>query len=179
MPLEELATQSNSIVYGEVTAVKSAWREQGNSRVIITEVTLSIERAIKLNPPSESITFFVLGGRVDDIVQRISGEPSFKPGEHVLVFLEERSPGEPPWVMGMAQGTFRILSIPNAPPLAVQDTSSLVLADIQSRWDPTTGQIRQNAEIKEAANPALIRPLPDLLSDIERLVSTPLTPTTP
>jgi hypothetical protein len=76
-----------------------------------------------------------MGGREDDLAQRIAGEPDFVVGEDVLLFLDAKVGPRPPMVMGMAQGKFRVAVGPDSRLWAVRDTSDLTLAVVETGAD--------------------------------------------
>lgn len=99
-----LSRDSDVIARGTVRRVESRWTQ--DRMRIVTEVEILITETLK-GAPGTTVTILQPGGRVGDLVQRVSGLASFSQGEEVVVFLERR-PGERYLVSGMAQGKFRV-----------------------------------------------------------------------
>jgi hypothetical protein len=170
--LEELAAQAQVVVLGEVLEVESRWEEIGESKLIVTRVVMATERGVKGAAQGGRVEFWTLGGQVDGLAQRVSGEPTFRVSERAVVFLAPRGDVDARlWVSGMAQGAYRVVSTTEGGDVAVRDTSGLTLADVKAHWDPASATVRQVAAIKpDAIDVAAVRPLPALLDEVERLV---------
>src|SRR5690606_27847122 len=82
--------------------------------------------------PGETIVFTVMGGTVDDLSQMVAGEATFRKGDKVLVFLEERGNGTM-GVIGLSQGKYAIEQLPGSDiEIAAPDLSDLTLAEVDS-----------------------------------------------
>jgi hypothetical protein len=104
LSLEELCDGSSVIVRGKVVSRAAAWR----GGRIYTRVTLRVTASLRGgHRAGQTVSFWRLGGRVGRYAQLVRGAPTFRPGEHVLVFLQRR--GGHRFVTGMAQGRFTIL----------------------------------------------------------------------
>jgi hypothetical protein len=104
LDLDLLCDRSPLIVRGKVLALTPGWHDGR----ILTAVTLQVDRPL-YGPASrgDRITFHRLGGEVGGIGQLVVGEPSFRKGEEVVVFLQRR--GGRLFVTGMVQGKIRVL----------------------------------------------------------------------
>jgi len=106
MSVEEMATESTSILYGKCTKVESAWNE--NQDIILTSVTVVPDAYLKGNYGAE-VTITVPGGRVGDIIYEVSEMPVFIEGDDVFTFLW-RHPSGMNLVTGGLQGKLDIVS---------------------------------------------------------------------
>ena len=115
--LESLVANSNKIVLGDVTEVRS-FREEGR---IYTETTVEVVESWK-GDRTTSITIRHPGGRVGDTVTRVFGLPGFEPKERVVLFLrravsasgETREQPARYTVTGLRQGKFHVALGPDA-----------------------------------------------------------------
>jgi hypothetical protein len=89
MSLEEMTRQAEVIGLGTVQATASGWSDDG--RIIITRVTLRVERVLK-GGPRATLVLETPGGRIGDLGMIASGAPVFMKGERVVVFLQ--TPGD-------------------------------------------------------------------------------------
>ncbi len=103
LDLETLTAKSEAIVQGKVTDMAPT-RVDGR---IYTYITLEVNETLK-GKEQETITFRIMGGRVDDLVTIVHGTPSFSMNEEVLVFLERPLEDKPLVVTGMVQGKFHV-----------------------------------------------------------------------
>jgi hypothetical protein len=101
--LAQLSQGAESIVLGTVTDQVSAWNDLHTA--IYTDVRLAVEEAIKGNVGPE-VTFRIKGGAVGDIGMRTSTEPTFHPGERVIVFLHTAA--STTQLFGRQQGKFTV-----------------------------------------------------------------------
>jgi hypothetical protein len=104
---DELVTEAGSIVLTEVLETRSAWRQLGERRVIVTDVRLRVERSLKGRDDSV-ITVSLLGGFVGDVNQRVAGMPHFLVGDRDVLFLGARRTVVSP-IVGMSHGRFRVV----------------------------------------------------------------------
>jgi len=101
--LQELIDISDLIIQGEVKEISSRME----SDHIYTYVEVKISKFIKGEFPEE-VTLKIKGGKVGNIVERVSGSPSFEKGERVILFLKKKN--EFFSVSGMALGKFKIIN---------------------------------------------------------------------
>lgn len=107
--LNDLSTDANSIVIGEVTSVQSFWTP--NHQYIRTTITLRVTGTLKGFAP-QTLTFTQDGGTVGETSLFVEEMPEFVAGQRVILFLsadlKEMSP-----VCGMSQGRFNIVRDPS------------------------------------------------------------------
>ena len=85
--LKELWSESQLIVRGKVTQTRS-YRENGR---IFTEVTLSPSSPPykgKVDSKDQLAHFFLPGGQLDGLIQRVPGVPIIYIGEELVLFLK-------------------------------------------------------------------------------------------
>ncbi len=143
---EELVEGADSIVTGNVESIHSYLNDDDG--VIYTQVTISVDEALKGPPANKSITIITEGGRVGDRWQWVQHEPVFQVDEKVGLFLKEtpapggygRGPGgTPPFVIdkipyrvhGLFQGKIEL----------AQTNSELTI-----KADPTTNEAPANRD---------------------------------
>lgn len=85
---DELVTEAESVVRGQVTSVRSAYVDTSAGRAIKTFVTLRVERTLKGTPPAaDTVTLVFLGGTVGRDTLEVAGMPSFQAGDREIVFV--------------------------------------------------------------------------------------------
>jgi len=82
LDLATLTERSERIIQGEVVAVQPKEARDG----IRTTYTVVVYDTL-LGLPLEEVTVTLPGGRMGDIVQRVSGVPLYKEGDEVVLFL--------------------------------------------------------------------------------------------
>ncbi len=82
---EELVAESEYVVRGTVTDVHAEAFTTPTGTAIRTLVTLRVERALK-GAPGESVTIYILGGKVGSRRIHIEGLPEFHVGDRQIVF---------------------------------------------------------------------------------------------
>jgi hypothetical protein len=112
LSFEQLVNESQSVVYGRVSDVRSQWT--ADRRFIESVVTVEILRAIKgpstslrAGSAGESIAFTTPGGQVGRYLNVIPGAPSFAPGDLAVFFLTAQGP-RLPVTTGFTQGIYRV-----------------------------------------------------------------------
>jgi hypothetical protein len=85
-PLADLVAGAEMILVGRVTQVRSSWSLDNS--LIVTLASIEVEESIKGRASSRRIAVQTRGGQVGDLGLAVSDEPSFTPGETVLVFLK-------------------------------------------------------------------------------------------
>jgi hypothetical protein len=129
--LGQLSREARSIIRGLVTDVETRWAD--DHRRIETLVTIAPDAYLK-GPLGETVVFSVPGGRLGRYRSVVVGAPEFSTGQRVIVFLGRRDPGIP-YVLGWAQGVFRVGDSPNGlmvtppPILPTGGSSSIVRGD--------------------------------------------------
>ena len=107
LDLAALVAESEQVVVGRVLSESSHYDERGR---IVTDAALQVEETLKGDrAPGAAIMVRRLGGVVDDIGMRVSGEASFTVGESVLLFGARTRAGGALRAVGMAQGAIRIV----------------------------------------------------------------------
>ena len=106
---QEMGQQSSLVVQGKVTSVRSFWNE--NRTKIFTETLVQIDESFKGANPG-TVRVLQLGGTVDKIKVTVAGAIQWKPGEEVLLFLEEATENRY-HVSGFSQGKFNIERYPD------------------------------------------------------------------
>lgn len=119
--LEGLVARAEVIAHARVVRQASAW-EGGR---IVTRTTVTVRAALK-GAAGRELVVRTMGGVVDGIGQRISGEATFAPGEEVILFLRDARGGELRPV-GLAQGKFKVVAEGGAA-RAVQELAGLAFA---------------------------------------------------
>ncbi len=132
----ELVAESDTIVRGTVTAVRSETFDSPQGPGIHTFVTLRVERALK-GTPGDSVTLRLLGGTVGPRTLRVVGLPAFAVGQRQLVFFAHNGQTLCP-LIGAGHGRYHVLTDPathrdhiardNTVPLASTDEIPLPLA---------------------------------------------------
>ncbi len=111
LTLHELAKRSAGIVMAEVQDAVSNW--DADHKEIYTYYTLRVNEHVKGAKGQTAITLRQLGGVVDNIASIVPGMPTFKKGEEVVVFLTEKDAAGYPWVMGLQQGKYTVVTDKN------------------------------------------------------------------
>jgi hypothetical protein len=102
MDLAQLTQESQRVVVGEVTSVRSAW--DAKHERIFTTVEVRVQEAWKGAMPSGGVLTIVQpGGVAEGIEMRVHGMPTFTVGERSVLFLRGAA-GQPVAVTGMGQG---------------------------------------------------------------------------
>lgn len=110
LPVEELAKLSTHVVRGEVASSTAAWNDERTR--IITTVGFDVFETLKGAPLEGRTEFTLLGGEAEGIAMNFGGRPVFEPGEHLVVFLREQSPGAF-ILVGLQQGRMDVLKHPD------------------------------------------------------------------
>jgi hypothetical protein len=109
---EELIRQSDVILTGKVRnldSIKISSEIRAGEEDIVTNVILDVEKYLRnyTNASPQEVTVQVLGGKVGNLTMNVEHAPSFKEGEHVLVFLKQEKNGIFT-AYGWAQGKYSI-----------------------------------------------------------------------
>ena len=84
LTLEDLAVRATDIVEGDVVDLSAHW----TGGFIVTDVTVEVTACHKGACDTDAVVVQTIGGRLDGVVQEISGAARYLPGESVLLFLE-------------------------------------------------------------------------------------------
>ena len=106
LELQELVGHADRIVLGRVLFSESFQRSDGQ---LGTWHRIAVEREILGDAPDEhEVIVETLGGHIGDIAMRVEGEPSFRVGERVVVFIRDGGPYTAFRPVGMGQGVMRV-----------------------------------------------------------------------
>ncbi|TMQ56902.1 MAG: hypothetical protein E6K76_11945 [Candidatus Eisenbacteria bacterium] len=108
LTLQELTKKSESIVMARVDDAVSSW--DAGHREIYSYYTLRVLQPVKGSKGATTITLRQLGGTVGTIASIVPGMPSFRKGEEVVLFLTQKDAAGYPWVMGLQQGKYSIVT---------------------------------------------------------------------
>ena len=109
--IRELAAKSDAIVTAKVEDQSS--RQDASNKEIYTYITVSVLQSVKGAQGEKTITIRQLGGSVGNLISVVPGMPSFKNGEEVVLFLSAKDRAGYPWVMGLQQGKYSIVTDDN------------------------------------------------------------------
>lgn len=117
MSLRDLAKNSESIV---LARVEDASARYDANKEIYTYITLRVLDPVKgmkaehsngkNATPDQLITIRQIGGIVGNIASVVPGMPKFTKGEEVVVFLSKKDSAGYPWVMGLQQGKYSVVT---------------------------------------------------------------------
>ena len=106
---QTLASDSESVVTGAVEDVKSCWDNKGQS--IVTRATIKVDQVVRGEVEPGLVEIEYMGGKVGDLVLKVSDSPSFEKGQEVVVFLKHTDSGLGGGaykVVGQAQGKYTV-----------------------------------------------------------------------
>ena len=106
--MKELTAKSDAIVMAKV--VDQSSRQDATNKEIYTYITISVTESVKGAKGEKSITIRQLGGTVGNLISVVPGRPTFKTGEEVVLFLSPKDQAGYPWVMGLQQGKYSIVT---------------------------------------------------------------------
>lgn len=106
LSLKQMAQDADVIVRGVVLDRTASWNAEKTR--IYTVTILRIEDALKGSSKGKTLKIRQLGGTADGLSQRIIGNANFTKGEEVVVFLRRDPERDLHYVIGMAQGKFRV-----------------------------------------------------------------------
>jgi hypothetical protein len=136
---KEMTHLAASIVRGTVISSVSRLHPSG---LIVTDVTLQVERFLKTDAPAATVEFTQLGGNLQGKRLNVPGTSTYQPGDEVLVFLE-RTPASLV-ELGVGAGKYRVDRAQGLPRIERQlgGAAFAVVAGRESRATPppaTTG----------------------------------------
>jgi len=105
--LQDLTKKSAAIVMAKVEDTYGRREADGE---IYTYITLRVLEPVKGPKGETSVTIRQIGGRADNLESIVSGMPSFRKDEEVVLFLTERDKAGYPWVMGLQQGKYTVVT---------------------------------------------------------------------
>ena len=152
LDLESIVDLSEQVVVGRVEALRP--RIEGGR--VFTHVDIAVDRRLKGTSTSEQVTVRQIGGSTEELVTYVPGSPIFRPGEHVLVFLERPRPDGPLVVAGMVQGKLTLALGPDNKTLyAVPQPAHAALVEHVADAAPGQPSLRP-----AAPSPSLASPIP-------------------
>ncbi|MGH7681529.1 MAG: hypothetical protein ACRENN_06035 [Candidatus Eiseniibacteriota bacterium] len=104
----DLAKRSASIVRAKVEGQYS--RRDDINHEIYTYTTINVLEPVKGAASEKQITIRQLGGTVGNLTSYVPGMPTFRAGEEVVLFLSQRDRAGYPWVMGLQQGKYSVVT---------------------------------------------------------------------
>lgn len=109
LSLQEMTRRADVIA---VTVAREAQaRREHNGALIVTDVALEVETALKGVKAGERIVATVLGGVLDGLALQVPGEANFTVGQRSIVFLTRTPDGAELRVVGMSQGVLPISTL--------------------------------------------------------------------
>ena len=140
--LETLVQHHEMIVVAEVTNTFSYWNNDHS--MILTDVTLQPETALKGRTQQQPMTLTLLGGTVDDVTVAIIAGAQLSPGHSYLLFLDEATLDEGKRALTVrehSQGVFDFVLSEKGELRAVSQASRVpLLQDAQGLVEPPGGQ---------------------------------------
>ncbi len=136
MAVEDLTRSSSAIVIGNVGDLTGV---EGNGRVF-TLVTVAVEQVLKGAISESIITLKEDGGAVAGRIEMVFGTPSFRPGQHVVLFLTTRPDGSLR-TNQLAQGKFDIEIDATGAARAAQHFGSDAIVVIPPGGTPPSGPV--------------------------------------
>ena len=104
LSLEQMVHGSHRIMLGRPVSQETYWNK--NRTRIYTATRFAVMEDLK-GESRGTATVVTVGGTVDGMTLAVSGTPTFRVNEEVLLFLEAGKSGH--WIlMGLSQGMFRI-----------------------------------------------------------------------
>jgi hypothetical protein len=157
LELQELVAHADRIVLGRVLFSESFQRADGQ---LGTWHRIEVEREIRGHAPDQrEMMVETLGGQIGDIAMRVEGEPSFRIGERVLVFVRGGGPYTAFRPVGMGQGVMRV-RMEQGVETVTQNREGLMLMrrNAQGRLQHSLGALPQSERLD-----ALLSKLRDLV----------------
>ena len=101
-----LVAEAQTIVRGKVRAIRCAWVDSPQGRVIKTYVTFAVLKRLK-GPTAEELTLQFLGGEIDGQSMTVSGMPQFRVGQIEIIFVAGNGMRFCP-LIGMMHGRYHV-----------------------------------------------------------------------
>jgi hypothetical protein len=159
--IEDLALSAQLVVRGTVVRRGTRVVLRGDVAEPETHVWIEVAERIVGDDDARVVHVREPGGDLPDAEVRVSGSPSYEPGEEVVVFLVRDAGARGVYrTLHMTQGKFHVQPRGKAEPLVWRDLSDVALV----RWTRS----RKGAEQLEIVPPAPVTPM--LLSELARVV---------
>lgn len=101
----ELVANSNAVVVGEITDVRSFWNDEATA--IVTEASVVVHETLAGNAPS-IVVVRTFGGQVGPVRIEAHGFPTFEKGQRAVLFLGED--GDASRVIGYQLGHWKVVT---------------------------------------------------------------------
>ena len=106
--LGDLCGDAPVIVVARCTGISTEWDAEHD--IVFTRTEFSIEEIIKGSPAAGMVMIRMPGGEYQDHRTTVAGVPRFTEGDETVLFLTEPDEHGFPWIMGLGQGCYPILS---------------------------------------------------------------------
>lgn len=106
MTLGDLVQSSGLVVRGTVVSQRAIW--DASRQRIYTDSRVVVEGELVGRAGAGPVVVRQLGGQIGSVAQVVAGVGRLRVGETVLLFLTHSSDGPHRYVVGMAQGRFRV-----------------------------------------------------------------------
>jgi hypothetical protein len=104
----QLVSDAPVILVTRVAECRAQWEDYGESRLIITRVTLAVDDVLK-GSASAALIVEVVGGTMGEVTLRVSDTPEFRVGDRDVLFLTAAPHAVSPLV-GSTEGRFRVVT---------------------------------------------------------------------
>jgi hypothetical protein len=131
MSVAKMTVAAQLVVRAQCVANSAAW----DGGEIWTFTSFAVEESWKGAPTgaAQELIVRLLGGSVGNLTSTVSGVPRFRPGEEVILFLQNTARGDYS-VVSWVQGTFRIRQdARSGAEIVVQDTAAYETYDPMTR----------------------------------------------
>lgn len=118
--LEEMVETAERVFLGTCLSVQCERALSG----ISTRVVFRATERIKGTFDSDTVVLRLPGGVLNGVRCTIPGMPSFEPGEEVVAFLTVEDAEGYPWVVGLSQGKFSVITDPASQTKVVVNAAS-------------------------------------------------------
>ena len=166
----ELVKRAQAIVVGRCEKTESRWN--AGHRLISTYATYTVDQAVKglSKPKKDHIVLKTLGGTVGTIGQMVVGGPTFKPGDHDILFLVTSDEPDVYTLVGaMGQGKMKVHIDPKTKEQKVRGYTRM---SKKKSPDQVPGQSGLRNAKKDEQHPSQAfsndEPLKDVLEDLEQ-----------
>ncbi|MCC7538654.1 MAG: hypothetical protein IT379_20685 [Deltaproteobacteria bacterium] len=152
-----LVHEANLVVHARVES-RAVVPERGPRGEIYTRSTLRVLRTLEGQAP-ETVVVQQLGGTLGGLTMHVEGNARLEPGDEVVAFLDHDPARGVAYVVGLAQGVYRVVRGRSQRATVERDLSGI------SFYEPTAGAPTIDHGPRETAEP-----LDALLREVARLV---------
>lgn len=164
----DLVTRADCVARVETAAVRCEWRGEGETRRIVTLVTVRVlEQIVGATPATMELEF--LGGEVGDTYLRIVDQPRFQVGDRDILFVQNNGRQFCPLV-NMMYGRYPLVSDPvdSTRELVMRETGEALHATSEISRTPVAGE-RRAAAVAPAQGAASILSAQEFTAEIRRM----------